>query len=48
MNDIELIKNQIKKINELREQNNPLIKEQVNQIKKSYLITFCFFKIIEI
>lgn len=39
MNDIELIKNQIKKINELREQNNPLIKEQVNQIKKSYLIT---------
>lgn len=38
MNDIEIIKNQIKILNDLRQNNNPLVKEHVNQIREKYRI----------
>ncbi len=39
MNDIEIIKNQIKILSDLRQNSNPLVKEHVNQIKEKYRIT---------
>ncbi len=38
MNEIEIIKNQIKILNELRQNNNPLVREHVNQIREKYRI----------
>ena len=38
MNDIEIIKNQIKILNDLRQNNNPLVKEHVSQIREKYRI----------
>jgi hypothetical protein len=39
MSEIELIKNQIKIINQLKDNNNPLVSEHISQIKKKYIIT---------
>ena len=39
MNDIDLIKNQIKILKDLQQENNPIVKEHVQNIKKTYLIT---------
>jgi hypothetical protein len=39
MNQIEIIKKQLKTIQELRNGNNPVVSEHINQIKKGYLIT---------
>ena len=38
MRDNQDIKDQIKKIRDLQINNNQIVKEQINQIKKSYLI----------
>jgi len=38
MNDIEIIKNQIKILNDLRQNNNPLVKEHMSQIKEKYRV----------
>lgn len=38
MSEIELIKNQIKAMKELRDSNNPIVSEHISQIKKKYVI----------
>jgi len=38
MTDIEIIKEQLKKIKELRDNSNPIVVEQIKDIKSKYLI----------
>ena len=38
MNDVSIIKDQIKKMRDLAINNNPIVKEQITDIKKKYLI----------
>ena len=42
MNEFDLIRKQIKTINDLRSNGNPLLKEQIREIKTKYLIKIFF------